>query len=308
MTKKIKYRLPWDDFVPYAPDTPGTIHIHHCKQGPNNDRLYITRRVDDVILAYCHHCGCSGVYSVLGSRTLSSRKKAESSDELSGAANTRAVEYAKHIQRSANQEGTGRRGQTAGRKLYNHTRRSQSTRPASDFGTWETLAKRWWLECGLTIEDAELYGVSYDPHNREVVLPVFYEGKRVGEVSKTFRPDAPKYITSGESIHQIIPHVGSGSHDELLIVEDLRSAYKCAKVIDTLPLLGTKLTDEQLADIVRAKYSKVYIFLDNDNIEIKRLARTLYRLLTPHVRCEIIKHTACDPKMLSASQLKELLK
>ena len=49
------------EFVPYAPkDRGGQTHIHHCKQGHNNDRLYIRRNEDESIVAYCHHCGKSG--------------------------------------------------------------------------------------------------------------------------------------------------------------------------------------------------------------------------------------------------------
>ena len=54
-------KLERSEFVPYAPKDRGVqIHIHHCKQGYHNDRLYIRRNEDESIVAYCHHCGKSG--------------------------------------------------------------------------------------------------------------------------------------------------------------------------------------------------------------------------------------------------------
>jgi hypothetical protein len=48
--------------------SPGTTcHIHHCKLGKGNDRLYITRTPDGrSLLAFCHHCGGKGVYHFAG--------------------------------------------------------------------------------------------------------------------------------------------------------------------------------------------------------------------------------------------------
>ena len=54
-------RLKRDDFVDSAPNVRGEqVHIHHCKGGKNNDKLYIRRNEDDSIVAYCHHCNQRG--------------------------------------------------------------------------------------------------------------------------------------------------------------------------------------------------------------------------------------------------------
>ena len=63
------------DYVDMAPESPGTVNIFHCKQGPGNDRLYITRKEDGNIVAYCHHCGSRGAHRVAGQRAFSRREQ-----------------------------------------------------------------------------------------------------------------------------------------------------------------------------------------------------------------------------------------
>jgi len=54
-------RLNRDEFVDSAPSVRGEqIHIHHCKGGKGNDKLYVRRNEDDSIVAYCHHCNKRG--------------------------------------------------------------------------------------------------------------------------------------------------------------------------------------------------------------------------------------------------------
>ena len=305
MTMKI--RLPKEDFLPYAPDSPGTVHIHHCKDGPGNNRLYITRKEDGLILAYCHHCGLSGVHNILGYRALQGAKTRKKLRQRVGSSRLSDEEYERHIQQSSDRRGAKRRGPVEKRTIPSVSKGHPSGIEASNFKSWHPHAKRWWLEHGLTIREAEQYGVIYDPERHTLVLPVWGEGKRIGEVEKTFRPDAPKYITSGDTAHQIIPHVGSGPHNELLIVEDLRSAYKCARLIDVVPLLGTNLNDEVLAEIVRARYDQVYVFLDNDNLTVKKLARDIHAQLSPYVKCKVIRVTGADPKEFTLEDLRYVL-
>lgn len=50
-----------------------TVHIHHCKQGAGNDRLYITLK-ENCVVAYCHHCNMRGSI-LLYLPTLSKYKK-----------------------------------------------------------------------------------------------------------------------------------------------------------------------------------------------------------------------------------------
>jgi hypothetical protein len=51
-----------------------TIHVHHCKQGRNNDRFYITRKQDGYVY-YCHHCGASGFSPASGMAPTKSLKR-----------------------------------------------------------------------------------------------------------------------------------------------------------------------------------------------------------------------------------------
>lgn len=56
-------RLEPNDFVPYAPSEVGEqVNIFHCKTGKGNDRMYVKRKSQDEIIAFCFHCGMKGYY------------------------------------------------------------------------------------------------------------------------------------------------------------------------------------------------------------------------------------------------------
>ena len=294
-----------DEYLHLAPTEPGTVRVHHCKQGRNNDRLYITRKEDDTILAYCHHCGLGGSHRVLGSRVLQAVEKSKAN--ISALRSTDGRDGT-HTVSDSNRRRSGGRSKDGGRQLSGLPTELTTRAALVAFADWSAPAKRWWLECGLTVGEAERYGVVYSHENQRLILPVVVAATVVGEVQKTFRPGEPKYLTVGQTDHEILVPVGGSANDELLLVEDLRSAYKCSRVINTLPLLGTNLSEKQLAMIMYLKPPKVYVFLDNDNTQVRSNAAKIKRRLSNVTDCAIIRYSHGDPKTLNESELKELLK
>ena len=153
-------RLEHDEFVPYAPDEPGTVHIHHCKTGNNNDRLYITRKDDDSIVAYCHHCGASGGFNVLGNRVI---KASERNKTDAGPGDAAGDEL--HV------SDAGTDGQGTGEADAATTAGTGSVQPGFvptgnpeiDVKDWPMVAQEWWFEYGLTITQSHEAGAMYYP-------------------------------------------------------------------------------------------------------------------------------------------------
>jgi len=306
-------RLSKDEFVQYAPEEPGTVHVHHCKEGSNNDRLYVTRKEDGTILAYCHHCGASGYHNVLGSRTLQSAASNQRTyDEPSENrplskrpwyTHKRAAKLARQGTRTKQPVRDVRTGASDDGEGPEHAGGVGST----PFTAWCRAGQEWWLGCGLTPEEGERAGVRCIRSEEKLTLPIWNRGVRVGEIVKRFDGTGPKYLTAGSAIHQIIPAVDSSvlgySDRRVLIVEDLRSAYKCSRVIDTLPLLGTTLRDEHVAGLMEANVDFAYIYLDNDNAQVKAHATSAYRRLAAlGIGGTIILDTV-DPKVLTTTEL-----
>ena len=303
----MKTYLKKNEYVPHAPSEPGTVHIHHCKDGHNNDRLYITRKEDGTILAYCHHCGLGGSHHVLGSRTIQARTSSEMAHGMRSHLNEKGHRYDDGVDETFRESRVDRRSEGQGRKLLLHSTRPEHVCKADGFATWGTHAKRWWLGCGLTVKDAEEHGVYYDMERNHLVLNVYKDGDIVGELRKSGEISGPKYLSVGQQTHQIINTSNSNAGTELLLVEDLRSAYKASKLINVLPLLGTQMSSDHKAAIVAAKPSKVLIWLDNDNPQVRRSARSIKKSLQSLVPCVIITYEGKDPKELGLSQLKEIL-
>jgi len=305
MKEEIKPRLPKNDFVPYAPEEPGTIHKHHCKLGRNNDRLYITRKDDGIILAYCHHCGLGGYYRLLGSRTLQSRDKTKKSTEGSEPVRDGLREFREPPSGDPSRERDDRLHRSFWREKIDSTSEPALRNQEGDGETWPHHPQKWWLECGLTFDEARRYGVTYDWEKAALILPVYNRGKMVGQNEKHFRPGRPKYILRGSSVQQPIYPSDSGDYRRLVIVEDQRSAFKVAKILPAMPLLGTVLKDEHISFCLN--FQEVIVFLDNDNPTVVRHARAMEKRLTNFGLCvKIIAHKS-DPKDLSERQLREIL-
>jgi hypothetical protein len=71
-------------------------------------------------------------------------------------------------------------------------------------------------------------------------------------------------------------------------------------------LLGTHLTSKGLGFIVD-NYDKYLIWLDNDNPDVVRKARALYRRLQMFGDCGMIEYQGGDPKDHTQAQIKEIV-
>jgi len=301
-------KLSQDEYVPLAPEEPGTVHVHHCKEGHGNDSLYITRKDDDTILAYCHHCGASGVHSVLGSRTIQGRKKVDISVDNGG--NATGTEQ----NNSSDTSGPGTSGDssTSRANILAAQRIDEYSNASTDPRDWPAHAKKWWLEYGLTYDQATRFGVVYSEEVNAMILPINL-WKHGSVQYRYFDKDSKlKYQTFGSSLSSIL-RPGSITSLTLVLVEDYRSAVKVSQYTSAVPLLSTKMSDKLVQYIIeeQTRSNEVLVWLDNDNRRVVQDAEDLQRKLQQCLKIPVyrVKKADCskDPKELNLYDLRNVI-
>ena len=168
------------------------------------------------------------------------------------------------------------------------------------------------MKYGITEEEIAKYGIVYSDSERRVILPVYDNGDLVITQSrKVFDDDTgPKYRTVKRRAG-----VFSAKCDtpivvcnQCVITEDILSAIKCSRFIDSFALLGTTLSDSCLGKILKNQYDKCFIFLDDDNRQVKLDQIVLKNKLELYIDdVRIVKSGGRDPKEMSDLDLMKLL-
>jgi len=298
--------LPYDDFVPFAPDGLGEeVNKHHCKQGKDNDRLYIKRNSDGTIVAYCHHCGLRGFHRGTDGKSL--------------------------------QRLVGLIGQSSGTVEDTTERFTYPVDTEFNFNKWPEEARNWPLQYGLTEEEiCDVASMGWSEFYGRVILPVFnedgelvaWQGRRIpgltdkskyeigwnktkqkGDRSPTkYNTKAKEGVTKSERLCPI-RYCGVGSSysspsTTLCIVEDTLSALKVSRLMDSLPLNGSSC---KLRDLMHLKkYDTIIIYLDNDNNQVKSSQVRLKRALELMANNVYLIKEDRDPKELSDKELSTL--
>jgi hypothetical protein len=262
------------------------ININHedCDAGEDRKkRLYIKRVENGNIIYYCHHCSESGVVhnSVPKNRKAPPRK--------SGAYEKRPSNGSSSVcYLPSDAEG--------------------------DVSQWPAQARVWLRSYGITDGEIAARGIMYSDRRERVILPCWKEGKLVSWQSRRIFPHdkKPKYLSYGEkeSVYYVpgaAPAATTTLIKRLCIVEDVLSAIKCGRFIDTIALRKATLSDKELLWIVRAGYKDFIIFLDDDNAQVKKSQIVLKNRLENLGTVRIVHSSGRDPKEHSDKELEELL-
>lgn len=272
-------RLNPSEFMEHAPQTEGQVHVNHegCPEGTDRkQRLYIKRLPDNTVLAYCHHCGLSGI----------------------------------HKERVANIHRVKRQPVVEG-KLAKDLRLPKDV--LKDETRWPREAIGWLLKYGITDTEIRKYGIVYSPSLDRLLLPLYMDGNYIGWQGRSFAKDgdSPKYITTVDSNN---PNGNCGVYacniprHTAVLVEDVLSAIRVSRRVDAIALIGSHPTSEVVNWIVNRGYKKLVIWLDNDKQVVKDTQSDLQNLLTL-MGCEVeLVLTSKDPKDHSDNEIKELLK
>lgn len=259
-----------EEFVPFAPDD-GQIHINHinCQAGVDTKKRLYIRRTEDGIVAYCHHCGLSGIHTSTTYRSL------------------------KTIKRPTSHSGSG--GTTI----------SLPTDYEVDPRGWPTLARAWVYKYGITDAEIKSYGLGYSETQKRVILPAWEDGNLLGyQARKIFIEDtAPRYLTYWNKKNYVWKDLTS-KNNILVICEDVLSAIKLHRFYASIALLNTHLHKDNYKYVFG--FSKVLIYLDNNNAEVKMNAVKLKNNLSMYVPDTTIIHIDRDPKLLINKELESL--
>jgi|ETNvirnome_2_130_1030620.scaffolds.fasta_scaffold00136_23 hypothetical protein len=284
--------IPHDQFVPYASDVVGEeVNVHHCKQGRNNDRMYIRRTENGTILAYCHHCGEHG--------------------------------FTREIIPIFNESGNA--GTGVGAVLSARSVLHGPSTPSSDRRTPFCVPKdtnfncsTWDKECiipQLSVNDVEAsgIGVCYSPYSpgEDIlcwVYPYYLNGSLVmyqlrhctGEKWIRTWIDKSSHYDSKNVVVDPFTYGRTSAHSTLTIVEDYLSAVRVGAFTDSLALRGINLNNKQLKHILDI-YDKYIIMLDNDNQQVRLAQTNLLTRFRSFGKEAVISYVDKDPKDYSTS-------
>lgn len=270
-------KLDPDDYIPYAPTELGkTVRRHHCRGGRGKDKLYITRKEDGTIAAFCHHCHASGRTSVAD---------AQGTDYISGSV------------------------------YSNSNRKSEASRGNKNFAIphdCEGNTDKWgaealeWAEQYLTKDEIDDSPLSYSVKEGALIFPFVTDSDMVMYQARYFPVREPKYMTywNPNADRQYNP---MGQSDTLVITEDWISAYKCTLAgYAAYPLAGSHLSKPSLAGIIARDYGRYVVALDNDNPAVRKEQRRLERELSAYAPTLVLKLTK-DLKCYGLPDIKDLI-
>lgn len=273
-----------DEFVPHASSIVGEeVHVHHCKEGHGNDRLYIRRNTDGSIIAFCHHCHSSG-FSTADS-DFEAREGAEADSRRSESERDHTVRSADGSAFSLPNDITGDFGQF-GIECQQYLRRYFE-------GDAITRSPLCWSERGGSL-----------------ILPVYCADGLLLYQERAFpeRADTPKYQTwrNPGFTNQVSNTPFEAGNTTLVYTEDWLSAYQWTQVdgVSGMPLLGTHLSKAQALQAL--DFDRVYVHLDNDNPDVRRAQVRHVFTLSKYKPAKNI-WTDKDPKEFSPAELEALL-
>jgi DNA primase len=256
--------------------SPGeSTHIHHCVEGPQNDRLYIKRSEDgNVILFHCKHCSFSGGVR----QSNSSYSKVKEKMRHSGALSSRNVK--------------------------------KPTLPFDSVGRiteWPSRAKVWVYRGQLSDKEIEDYGFVYSPYYDRVFYPVYNNNVISCTIGRKLKDDdTPKYLIYKDKDFNNLWYSNPTSSNKVCIVEDVLSAIRCSRFVAGAALLGTNFTDGAIKYLTD-RHNEFIIYLDDDKPQVKMKQLQLQRMLELFGDVKLITKTGKDPKELNDKQLEELL-
>lgn len=272
------------EYVDLAPASPGTTRYNHedCPAGMDTKRrLYVTKKEDGSVLAYCHNCGRSGVCgSPRSYRGDYLRKTPAAVTEVEGLCMDHFID---------------------------------------DYYSWPPEAVGFMKKVRMGSRGyIDKWKIMYNATSKRVVIPTYDvdTGELVMFQERAVYPgQEPKYLTyrePGRDYNQPTIHTLDKGKDvnQALIVEDQISAMRCAEIGiwqgHAIPLHTSKASDELLVKIAR-DYDKVGVWLDNDGVHVNRNRDEIARSLKGMGLQVIVIYNHPQPKDLRSNKLAEIL-
>lgn len=203
---------------------------------------------------------------------------------------------------------------------YLHSRNNLSVIPSESsfvkavklpFDFTEQIPKEglaWFYQYQIFEEDIKKHKFGYSPKYNRIILPVFnndslvyYQARTIDKVTK----DNPKYINVRQSgaKNVFFKNFSLTKNNEVCVVEDILSAVKVGKVLNSLSLLGSYVPDSLYQEL--QKFAKIYLWLDRDKFKdaLRYMSRIKFLTNKPvSVICE-----EKDPKDYSVEEIRRII-
>lgn len=265
------------EFLPFAPTT-GSVRVNHesseCVGDSNSMKIEVKDNGD--IFAYCHRCGKSGNYATAYFKAVSDEKGCY-----------------KHLQKP----------------MHSTERLAGYVRSTSKMSGWSREARRIVLSCGISEREVVANVIKYDKEIDGLYFTVHNGSESCGYILRRFNYQGPKYINDFDD--SVTPRffirrpIISGS--TVVLVEDILSAIKVGRQYPAVALLGTNC-DVGTKNWLIKNYKRFIIFLDDDNKIVRRNQRVLKNTFDTMGEAHIITGVGRDPKYLSNSELRDIIK
>lgn len=180
--------------------------------------------------------------------------------------------------------------------------------------TWEQNVGglAWLNKYGITPVERKLYNIGWSDHLGRVILPVYdTDHVLVAWQQRRILPHdtMPKYLTDKRPDVRYPMFLGTKlfDGDTVVLTEDILSAIVVGRQCAAIALLGTNLTERNRDKIIALGYSKVVVWLDDDNPDVKKAQRTIRKRLENFADVRVITGHDRDPKETTDEEIRAVL-
>lgn len=172
-----------------------------------------------------------------------------------------------------------------------------------DFSLDIPVEGRLWLyRASITESLIKQYRIGYSEKLQRVIVPVYRYNKLIWFIGRAVhKGQEPKYIAPSESKDKVLFYSGRVK-DRVVVTEDILSAIRIGQVSPAASVLGTKLSMEQLTQLIDVD---VTLWLDGD-IAGRKASKSMEKDLSMVTSVRSVV-TDRDPKMLTNKEIKDVL-
>lgn len=166
----------------------------------------------------------------------------------------------------------------------------------------------WLFKAGISEQLYTKHNIGYSKSLDRVILPVYNTQGSLEwyQCRALHQGQSPKYLQPARCRDKVMFRVNRDRNNlqRVVVVEDILSAIRVGEHVNTVSLLGTKITTSQASELI--KYKQIIVWLDPDRAGRQgsyKIRRTLG--LVTDVKNIV---TSKDPKELSDKEIKQCLK
>jgi len=178
----------------------------------------------------------------------------------------------------------------------------------TDVASWPPSAAAWLYRAGIGKPEIAQLGAYWHSTSGRVVIPivegediVYWQARDPEWKRGTKRP---KYVNPPIDKSALVARYGTGN--ELVLTEDILSAFRVGQITEAWALLGTNLTDAVMARSI-ATHKPVAVWLDPDTAGRKAARSIAKQLEVCGVYTRLIQSEK-DPKLLSRREIETVLR